>query len=391
MTRVLICGAGIAGPTLAYWLTHFGFEVTLVEKAPALRTGGYLIDFWGAGFDVADRMGLLPDLRRTGYLMEQVKVVNAAGRRIAGFPVSVFIPATQGRYLSLPRGELSAAIYRSIENRVETIFGDSPSRIDQTETGVRVTFGHGRTRDFDLVIGADGLHSRVRQLAFGPESRYEKYLGFKAAAFAVPGYEPRDELTYVLFTEVGRQVARFAMRDGSTMFLLTFADPDFEDALPPKLLLRDRFASSGWECPRILQALDSAADFYFDRVSQIRMDPREGLWTRGRVALLGDAASCISLLGGEGSGLAMIAAYILAGELHRAQGDYDTAFHGYQDRLASFVRGKQDTALRFAGTFAPRSAVSLFLRNRIFSLLGIPWIANLTIGRFTDNFALPDY
>jgi 2-polyprenyl-6-methoxyphenol hydroxylase-like FAD-dependent oxidoreductase len=391
VTRVLVCGAGIAGPTLAYWLTHFGFETTLVEKAPALRTGGYIIDFWGTGFEIAERMGLLPELQRAGYVVQEVKVLDGAGRRVAGFPASVFVPATNGRYLSLPRGELSAAIFRAIEGRVETIFGDSPSRLDETGAGVQVTFEHGAARNFDLVIGADGLHSRVRELVFGAESQYEKYLGIKAAAFAIDGYQPRDELTYVLITEVGRQIARFAMRDGRTMFLFTFADPNRENTLAPKALLRDRFASSGGECPRILDALDSAPDFYFDRVSQIRMNPQEGLWTRGRVTLIGDAASCISLLGGEGSGMAMIAAYILAGELHRAGGNYAEAFRRYQERFAPFVQAKQNTAARFAGTFAPKSALSLFFRNRIFNLLGIRWIANLTIGRFADNFPLPEY
>ncbi len=389
--KILVCGAGIAGPTLAYWLTHFGFETTLIEKAPALRTGGYIIDFWGAGFEIAERMGLLPELQRIGYVVQEVKIFNAAGRRAAAFPATAFVPATQGRYLSLPRGELSAAIFRSIENRVETIFGESPARIDQTEAGVSVAFGDGRTRDFDLVIGADGLHSRVRELVFGPETGYEHYLGIQAAAFSLDGYQPRDELAYVMFTEVGRQVVRFAMRDGRTMFLFTFADPNPNDTLPPKRLLRNRFASSGWECPRILADLDSAPDFYFDRVSQIRMPPRDGLWTRGRVALLGDAASCISLLGGEGSGLAMIAAYILAGELHRAQGDHRVALARYQERFAPFVLAKQNTAARFAGAFAPKSAFSLFLRNRIMGLLGIPWIARLTLRSFADNFTLPDY
>ena len=391
MTKVLICGAGIAGPALAWWLAHYGFEPTLVEKAPALRTGGYIIDFWGTGFDVADRMGLLPDLRRVGYLVEQVKIVNAQGRRVAGFPVSAFVPATHGRYLSLPRGELSAAVFRAIDGRVETIFGDSPARLDQTERGVHVSFERGPARDFDLVIGADGLHSRVRELAFGPESAYERYLGIKVAVFQIPGYQPREELAYVMFTEVGRQIARFSMRDGSTTFVFTFADPHFNDTLPPQALLRERFSSSAWECPRILAALDTVSDFYFDRVSQIRMDPRDGLWTRGRITLLGDAASCISLLGGEGSGMAMIAAFILAGELHRARGDYAAAFRRYQERFAPFVLSKQNTARSMAGTFAPKSALSLFLRNRILNLCGIPWIAKLTIGRFADDLALPDY
>ena len=224
--RVLISGAGIAGPTLAYWLGHYGFEPTLLESAPALRTGGYVIDFWGAGFDIADRMGLLPEIRRKGYMVREVIVVNERGKRVSGFSVEVFSRITEGRYISLPRGDLAAAIFAKIDGRVETIFGDSVHVIEQTETSVRVSFQSGAARDFDLVVGADGLHSRVRELIFGPESLFEKYLGYKVAAFEVPGYRPRDELTYVMYTEVGGQAGRFTMRGDRTMFLFIFADED---------------------------------------------------------------------------------------------------------------------------------------------------------------------
>lgn len=222
--RILISGAGIAGPTLAYWLAQYGFKTTIVEKAPKLRTGGYIIDFWGAGFDVADRMGLMPELNREGYVVQDVKVVNRNGRRIAGFPAKAFARATRGRYVSLPRGDLAASIFGKIEDKVEAIFGDGIDRIEQTAEGVDVTFGSGGVRTFDLVIGADGLHSRVRELVFGAQGRFEKYLGYKAAAFEAEGYRPRGELTYVMYTQVGQQVARFAMCGDRTMFFITFAD-----------------------------------------------------------------------------------------------------------------------------------------------------------------------
>jgi len=405
--RVLISGAGIAGPTLAYWLAQYGFEPTLLESAPALRTGGYVIDFWGAGFDVADRMGLLPEIRRKGYMVREVVAVNERGKRVSGFSVEVFSRITGGRYTSLPRGDLAAAIFASIDGRVETIFGDSVRAIAQTEKAVRVSFQSGTARDFDLVVGADGLHSRVRELVFGPESQFEKYLGYKVAAFEVPGYRPRDELVYVMYTEVGGQVSRFTMRGDRTMFLFIFADEDRAvpaDVQAQKARLRDRFGKSGWECPQILDALDSAGDLYFDRVSQIRMDrpgridrtdridPRQGPWTRGRVTLAGDAAFCVSLLAGQGSALAMVAAYILAGELHRANGDYPKAFARYQDAMGPFVLAKQEAALGFAGAFAPKSKAGLFLRDQVFKLLAFDWVANIVAKRgLLDNIALPDY
>lgn len=395
--KILISGAGIAGPTLAYWLDYYGLTPTIVEHAPRLRTGGYPVDFWGAGFDVADRMGLAPELRETGYMVRELRVVNRSGKRIAGFPMKSFFSATNGKYVTIPRGELSRAIFGKIAGRVETIFGDSITRMEQIRDKVQVTFASGAEREFDLVVGADGLHSRVRELAFGPESQWERYLGYKVAAFEAPGYRPRDELVYVMFTEVGQQVGRFTMRDDRTMFLFTFADAQPDNGMTggiqgQKELLRKRFGKSGWECPQILKALEGAGDLYFDRVSQIRMGAAEPRWARGRVLLIGDAASCVSLLAGEGSGLAMTAAYILAGELHRAGGDHEVAFARYESLFADFVREKQESALRFAGTFAPKTKLSMFVRNQVMNLLRVPWIANIFLARaFADRIVIPAY
>lgn len=390
--RVLISGAGIAGSTLAYWLARHGMTPTLVEKAPRLRTGGYVIDFWGAGLEVASRMGLLADLIRIGYAVREVRVVDRDGRKISGFPTAAFTQAVDSGFTSLPRGDLAAAIYGALGESTETIFGDTITRIDQTRDDVHVTFERHGPRTFDLVVGADGLHSRVRELMFGPENRFERYLGIKVAAFEAEGYRPRDELVYVMYPQVGQEVSRFSMRNNRTMFLFTFADRDPRgplDLVGQKASLRERFANSGWECPQILDALDAAHDLYFDRVSQIEMNDS---WANGRVTLVGDAASCVSLLGGQGSALAMTAAYILAGELRRAEGRHANAFARYQQLFGPFVSMKQHAARRFAGGFAPKSAMSLFFRNKLFSLFSIEWIAKLIAGReFRDRITLPDY
>ena len=393
--RVLIAGAGIAGPTLAYWLAHHGAEVTLVEKAPKLRTGGYIIDFWGAGFEIADRMGLLPEIREKGYQVKEVRVVNRSGKKIAAMPVDAVGRVTGGRFTSLPRSNLAALIFESIQGRLQTRFGDSVAHVEQDEKRVRVGLESGEELEADLVVGADGLHSRVREIIFGKEEKFERYLGYKVAAFEADGYRPRDELVYVMYTQVGQQVTRFTLRGDRTMFLFIFADGNAEcpaNLQEQKEELRKRFGNSGWECPQILDAMDRSSELYFDRVSQIRMEGEPGLWSRGRVTLLGDAASCVSFLAGQGSSLAMTGAYLLAAELTRTKPNYAEAFARYQERFGPFVAAKQKAALRLAEAFVPKSNFSMLLRNQVFNLMKFHWIADWAIGRdLVDRITLPAY
>jgi 2-polyprenyl-6-methoxyphenol hydroxylase-like FAD-dependent oxidoreductase len=389
MLKTLIVGAGIAGPTLAYWLQHAGYEPTLVEHAPALRQGGYLVDFWGAGFDVADRMGIVPEVLRRGYHLREIRQVDPDGQRIAAFDPELFVRGTDGRYVSIARSELAAIIFGALSGRVETMFGDSVRALDDQGDRVRVTFDSGMIRDFDLVIGADGLHSRVRQLVFGPEDRFEKYLGITVAAFDVEGYRPRDELVAVMYTQVGYQVTRLSLRDDMTMFLFTVVDNGTitnHDAGEQQAALRARLAGAGWEVPAILERMSDAKTFYCDRVSQIQMPS----WTRGRVAVVGDAAAAVSLLAGQGSALAMVEAYVLAAELAQARGNHVQAFARYEQTLMPFLRTKQSAALRLVPAFAPRSSVQLFLRNSIMKLFNVPFVAKLAMGKsLRDAIELP--
>jgi len=388
---VLISGIGVAGPTLAYWLDRFGHRPTLVEQAPRLRGGGYVVDFWGVGYDVAERMGLLPALRREGYNVQELRLVDASGRRVGGFGVDVFRKLTHGRYLSIARSGLAAAIYRAVEGRCEAIFGDRITNLAQDDRGVLVEFARAPIRRFDCVIGADGQHSAVRALAFASEDRFERYLGYAVAAFEAEGYRPRDEGVYVSYCLPGRQIARFALRDDRTLFLFVFAAPaagadDINGGKAAKALLHATFAGAGWESPRILAALDRCDELYFDRVSQIRMQS----WSRGRIGLLGDAAFCPSLLAGQGSALAMAAAYVLAGEL--AESTIETALERYEERLRPFIEGKQKAAQRLASSFVPATRLGLFVRNQVTKMLGLPFVADMAIGRSVlDRFELPSY
>lgn len=390
---VLISGIGIAGPTLAYWLSVYGIESVLVERARQLRTGGYVIDFWGSGFDVAERMGLLADIRRDGYDIKELQLVNARGRRVGGFDVDIFRVAAQGRYVSIPRSALARIIYQTIERRCETFFGDSIMGIQPQADGVDVAFEHAAPRRFDAVVGADGLHSIVRKLAFGNEEHFEKYLGYSVAAFEAVGYQPKDDDIYISYSVPGKQVGRFTMRDDRTLFLFVFADEhgsgiDSGDVPSQKKLLHTLYRNLGWECPRILAALESCDDLYFDSVSQIRLNT----WSRGRIALVGDAAFCPSLLAGQGSSLAMLAAYVLAGELGKANVTVEEAFQCYERFLRSFIDAKLVAAEKFAGSFAPKSRLGLFLRNQATKMFSLPFVPGLVMkSTLIDRIELPSY
>jgi 2-polyprenyl-6-methoxyphenol hydroxylase-like FAD-dependent oxidoreductase len=388
---VLISGIGIAGPTLAYWLRAAGYEPTLVERAPALREGGYVIDFWGLGYDIAERMGLIEDIDRIGYHVREVRVVGDRGQRVTGFGTSVLDELTAGRFVTVPRSGLSRLLFEKARNGAETLFDDEIVDLREEDGGVRVRFKQAAERRFDLVIGADGLHSDVRRLAFGPQDQFEKRLGNAVAALEVRGYRPRDEDVYLMYGWPGRMVGRFTQHDDRTLLLFIFATNG--RPLPAaldrqKAMLREIYREGKWEIPQILGELDGAPELYFDSVSQIRMNR----WSKGRVALVGDAAFCVSLLAGQGSALAMISAYVLAGELLRADGKYEVAFKNYEAILRSYVHKKQKGAERLAGAFAPKTAWGLWFRNRVIGAFAIPGLARVAVGRdIVDTLRLPEY
>lgn len=388
---ILIAGAGIAGPALAHWLLRAGFAPTLVERAPALREEGYIIDFWGKGYDLVERMGLLPRVLEAGYQVREVRLVDRQGRRAGGFDASVLRAATGGRFTSLPRSALSTILYRSIEGRSEVRFGDTITGMEPSAGGLLVSFAKGPAQRYDLVVGADGLHSTVRRLAFGLEQQFERYLGYTVAAFETAGYQPRDENVYVGHAVPGAQLARFSLRDDRTLFLFVAADPDAparlaDDPAAQRAYLIDRFGNMGWEAEQIVARLARSGALYFDRMSQIRMNR----WSSDRVVLVGDAAWAPSLLAGEGAGLALIGAYVLAGEL-AAGGELGSAFARYEARLRSFMVDKQDSAAGTARQFAPKTRFGVFLRNQVTRAFAVPFVARLALRSLRDRIDLPYY
>ena len=275
----------------------------------------------------------------------------------------------------------------------------SPVAIDENASGVDVTFADGTVSAFDLVVGADGLHSNVRRLMFGSSARGEVDLGYGVAAFELAGYHPRDELTYVSYNCPGKQVARFAMNGDRTLILLVFARDGAAgagaeelrsgtDLGAPRRELHRLFDNAGWECAQIMEAMDTCESIYFDRVCQIHLDS----WSADRCVLIGDAAACASLLAGQGSALAMMAAYVLAGELRRAKGDHRAACAAYEKRLRPFIEAKQKAAAQVASAFAPRTELGILFRNVVTKAMRFSFIADLAIGRsLKDDLVLPDY
>jgi len=389
--RALISGAGVAGPAAAYWLSAAGWETTIVEKAPSPRAGGYVIDFWGLGYDLTERMGLLAEIQAHGYHVREFSVVGDRGQSIAAVGTRVFDQLTDGRYVTIARSDLSGLLLDAAAGRdTDVVFGDEITALRQDPWGVSVEMKSGSCGRFDLVVGADGLHSGVRKLAFGPEQPFEKPLGYAVAAFETEAYRPRDPDTYLMHTKPGRMLGRFALRNDRTLFLFVFAhDGEIPtEAAEQKALVEDRYRGDGWETDRVLGRLQDAEDLYFDRVSQIDMPT----WWNGRVALVGDAAFCVSLLAGQGSALAIVAGYVLAGEIARANGETAVGLAAYEGRLRPYVAAKQAGATRFAGALAPRTRFGLWFRNMVIRSLGIPGVAKLAVGReIIDRLDLPEY
>ncbi|HEX5597955.1 MAG TPA: FAD-dependent monooxygenase [Micromonosporaceae bacterium] len=344
MTRtVLISGAGIAGTALAYWLRRRGFAPTLVERAPSVREGGYKIDIRGAALEVADRMNLLADLRKASTEIRTAAFVNRAGRTVASMDGDLF-GGRAGDDIELLRGDLARIIYEQTRGDIEYLFDDSITAIADGPHGVQVSFERAAPRSFDLVVGADGLHSTTRALAFGDESHFLRPLGHYISIFSVPNHLglDRQEVTYPM---PGRTALIYSTRqDTAAKAMFLFAAPplpyDRRDTGAQQRLLAEAFTGAGWEIPRLLQAMRETSDFYFDSISQVHLDH----WSRGRVVLVGDAAYCASPASGQGTSLALVGAYVLAGELAAAAGDHATAFDRYEEQMRDFVEQNQQLA-----------------------------------------------
>lgn len=322
--KVLISGASVAGPALAFWLARYGFEPTIVERAPSVRPGGYAVDFRGASVRVLERMGLLADVQRKQTRVGAITIVDRENKKVASMPEGF----TSGE-LEILRGDLADILFQNTRDTTEYIFDDSIVDIAESSAGVDVRLQRGGERSFDLVIGADGLHSNVRSLVFGDEAAFVRYLGYYVSIFTIPNYLALNR-SGLYHSPVGKKIGIFngGSPDQATASFFFATEPlqyDRRDTKQQQTILRDHFQEA-WEAPRLLELMQTAPDFYFDSVSQVKMDR----WSAGRTALIGDAAYCASPLSGMGTGMAVVAAYVLAGELAEADGDYSVAFSRYE-------------------------------------------------------------
>ncbi|MER5734932.1 FAD-dependent monooxygenase [Streptomyces sp. NPDC002262] len=394
--EILISGAGIAGTALAYWLRKAGFAVTVVERAPAPRPGGQTVDLRGAGRTVVERMGLMDRAKAVTVDQRGLALVDGKGRITARVPADSFGGEGIVSEIEILRGDLAHLLHEATLPDTEYLFDDTVTGIDQDTDpdAVTVTFEKAAPRRFALVVGADGPHSVVRSLAFGPERDFAHPLGLYTAWFTA-----HDDLDldgwYLMHNAPGGLVAsaRPGRLPGEIKAGFSFRSPplayDRRDTEAQKEIVARRFAGVGWETPRLLRAMRTAPDFFFDTMAQVRLDG----WSRGRVALLGDAGYCATPLTGLGTSLALVGAYVLAGELAAAEGAHETAFRRYDTVMRPYVTQAQELPPGGAAGFAPTGRLGIRMRDlSMRSMTRWPMRAVLA-AQFAKagDIALPDY
>ena len=397
MPTVLISGAGIAGPVLAFWLTKSGYRVTIVEVADGIRPGGQTVDLRGAGGDVVNRMGLIDQMRQRSLDQRGVAWIKADGSRRAEMPVTAFNGNGLVSKLEILRGDLVDVLYQATKEQTEYRFSTRIEELSQSEDAVKATLSDGSTVSADLVVGCDGPHSAVRRLVFGPEDQFVKPLGGYNAWFTAPDTVGLDGW-YLMYQAPGLNASMRPSHDPALCKAgLAFrSEPvayDRRDADEQRDLLTTYFAGSGWQCDALLSAAQTADDFYFDAFVQVHMPTI----SQGRVTLAGDAGYCASPLSGMGTSLALVGAYVLAGELgpagsldaqhiQAALQRYEAMMRPYIDRCQGLPNGVDGYLPKSASDIAVTAQVMKWMQRRPFrSFAEKKWFTT------ADAIDLPDY
>ncbi|MFE7798732.1 FAD-dependent monooxygenase [Nocardia sp. NPDC057440] len=390
--RILISGASIAGQTLAYWLARHGFRPTMVERAPHPRSGGQGVDVRDQAIQVAERMGVMPQIRAAAADVAGMRFVDARDRGLARIDMSGIQDKYGSGEVEIMRGDLVGILHNANADPVEYLFGDSIRSLEQDDDGVAVAFENGRPRRFDLVIGADGMHSNVRGLVFGPESRFVHHMDHYFAFGNADSAHGQDR-TMTVFNTPGTMAGVYrsgnhAQAKAYFMFRSPQRDYDHRDPAAERHLLTDAFADrTEWRIPELLAGALADPDLYVDALSQVRMDS----WTTGRIALVGDAAYCASPASGAGAELSLIGAYRLAGELAAAGGDHRTAFRRYEETHRESVDRKQKIGPNLR-LMAPKTRIGMAVRNTIARSPLLESLAGLErIMAPSTTAALPEY
>jgi 2-polyprenyl-6-methoxyphenol hydroxylase-like FAD-dependent oxidoreductase len=366
MVRVLISGGGIAGLTLAYWLHQYGIMLVIIEQAGGIRRDGYAIDFFGTGYDVAERMGLIARLQSRHIPLAYVAYVNGSGKPIARLDISLMRKVMHDKYMALMHWTLEEALYEALAGDVEVRFGRSLVAVMNSPEEVTVTYDDGTQETFDLVIGADGMHSNTRRLVFGPEEQFARYLGYYVACYALPDRYGIGH-AWKNYTEPGRLAGAYCSnREGEIITLLLYASADQGQVAREQKLprLQESFAGMGWITSHLLKDVPDPDVIYLDSVIQIQMPT----WHKGRVALVGDACGCPTLISGQGASIAMGGAYVLAKALHEAP-DYQEAYHAYERLVRPYVERRQKNARDFAKSFVPKSRFGILAQQVLMKLV----------------------
>jgi 2-polyprenyl-6-methoxyphenol hydroxylase-like FAD-dependent oxidoreductase len=366
MMRILITGGGIAGLTLAYWLRRYGFEPVVIEQADGIRRDGYAIDFFGSGYDVAERMGLIARLQSRHIPLGYVAYVNGSGEPIARLDIALMRKIMHGNYMALMHWTLEEALYEALAHDAEVRFGRSLVAVQQSPEAVTVTYDDGQAETFDLLIGADGIHSNTRRLVFGPEEQFGRYLGYHVACYALPDRYGVGH-TWKNYTEPGRLAGAYSSNHEGEIITLFMYKTEDEGHLPREQRLprlRQAFAGIGWITPHLPEDDPDPDTIFLDTVTQIQMPT----WHLGRVALVGDACGCPTLISGQGASIAMGGGYVLAKALHEAA-DYQEAFRTYERLVQPYVAGRQKNARDFAKSFVPQSQLGILAQQIMMKLV----------------------
>lgn len=394
--KVLITGASIAGPTLAFWLAKYGFNVTVVERSGSLRLGGQNIDVNGPARQIVQKMGIEAAIRAANTGEVGLQFIGQDNQVTAAFPKEGAVSGTQE--LEILRGDLVSILYDCTKQNVAYQFGDSVTALEQQPNQVNVTFSSGKTELFQFVIAADGVRSSTRRLVFGEEPVFE-YLGLYTAYLTIPR-QPTDTNWWRWYTAIDRRILMLRPDNQGTMrasvaFLESDEVYEKRSLTEQKSVLKSKLAGAGWEADRIINALDDTQDVYFDKIGQIKA-PR---WSVGRVAMIGDAAYCPSPLTGKGTTLAMVGAYLLAGELASHE-RYQDAFAAYEKRMRPYVKAVQQLPPGVPWLVYPKTKLGVSVLNTVAGVFASRPIQKL-VGLFSTTkpedeskeagIVLPDY